>query len=860
MSDVTTTGRRSRSGRIGRAGAWLLAVAVAGSALAVGSVHALTLCVVTGVLTLAMTLAWWRAEPMAMRPMAALLLAVGVGLTTYTALQCVPLPIALLRVIAPHNADVWERALAPLHEPGPTWATISLDPPATRIALLRGVAYLLAFLTALRVARTREGAQFVCNAALASALLVAIGALVNVSLHEDKLFGVYAPHDPVMPRHIAPLLDPNHLAAYVNVGFCVALANGLNKDSSATERSMGLVGAVLLGATELWIGSRGGVAAMVLGTLLVLTMTRARRGRVRVAPLVAGLMIAAGVAMAVLGQSDGPFGAWEELATVDASKFGIFRQAAKLLALYPVFGTGRGAFESTFPEVRTTLGYYTVSHPENVVLQWTTEWGLPVALAGFVLLAVALRPSVVLARSQAALGAWAAIAVVAVHNLVDFSSEIPAVMIVLACAAAVVVGGVRVSSASSWALRWGEQPRRLAVGAAALACGAGALVAATWGHDLTEDRDAVVRLVQPAGRGVPGLRDALRADMLRHPAEPYFPYAGALGAVRGKEPDVMPWVERTLERAPVYGSAHALLAQQLRARFPAQARMEYRIAIEQLEVPSSTGQLTREAAPIVHDYDEAMEVAPQGPERVLVLSLLAETLADRLPATTARIDQLIVAARPTSPASIARTARARLADVQAGPSAPWCEARRAACEEEALAAAKRLQEVSRTSCEGYLLEARVRLAMGQKAKAVDVMAEHVGEADDAAACLGAMAYVAIDAGDDARATLATDRLAHLPCDGPSDCGRNLLAVANIEVARGNKRRALVYYRRVYELDPGSDYLLGIIADTSLQVGLYVEAVQSYTTLVSRHPGDARYAADLVRAKDMLVRDEVRLPH
>ena len=36
------------------------------------------------------------------------------------------MPIGWLAVIAPHNADVWSRALAPLHEPGPSWAPISV--------------------------------------------------------------------------------------------------------------------------------------------------------------------------------------------------------------------------------------------------------------------------------------------------------------------------------------------------------------------------------------------------------------------------------------------------------------------------------------------------------------------------------------------------------------------------------------------------------------------------------------------------------------------------------------------------------------------------------------------------------------
>ena len=124
---------------------WLLALGIAGSALAVGTVHTITLCLVTVVLAAAAVLGWWGAEPMRARAPATLLLFTGIGLTLYTALQCVPMPIGWLAAIAPHNADVWSRALSPLHEPGPSWAPITLDPIATRVEVLKGVAYLLTF-------------------------------------------------------------------------------------------------------------------------------------------------------------------------------------------------------------------------------------------------------------------------------------------------------------------------------------------------------------------------------------------------------------------------------------------------------------------------------------------------------------------------------------------------------------------------------------------------------------------------------------------------------------------------------------------------------------------------------------------
>jgi hypothetical protein len=130
---MPTTGSQGRAGStpMTRASRWVLAAAIAGSALAVGTVHTITLCIVTGVLAVAAVMAWWGAEPMKARSAATLLLFTGIGLTAYTALQCVPMPIGWLAVIAPHNADVWSRALSPLHEPGPSWAPITLDPTAT---------------------------------------------------------------------------------------------------------------------------------------------------------------------------------------------------------------------------------------------------------------------------------------------------------------------------------------------------------------------------------------------------------------------------------------------------------------------------------------------------------------------------------------------------------------------------------------------------------------------------------------------------------------------------------------------------------------------------------------------------------
>ena len=68
------------------------------------------------------------------------------------------MPRSAVEALSPHAADVWSRSLRPLGEEGPSMITLSLDPTATRVEVLRGIVYLLAFLAALRVAWRREGA------------------------------------------------------------------------------------------------------------------------------------------------------------------------------------------------------------------------------------------------------------------------------------------------------------------------------------------------------------------------------------------------------------------------------------------------------------------------------------------------------------------------------------------------------------------------------------------------------------------------------------------------------------------------------------------------------------------------------
>jgi tetratricopeptide (TPR) repeat protein len=837
-SHVIASSRRFASTRA-RAGRWILAVTMTGAALALGSLHTQVLCVVAVALAVAVGLLWWGAEPMRLRPSAKILLGVCAGLTAYTALQAVPMPAAWLAVIAPKNADVWARCLSPLHEAGPAWVTVSLDPIATRVEVLRGVVYGLALVGGLRVAVRREGALFLERAIVGAGVVMVVATIAHPALGFHKVFGVYEPRDDWGIEHVAPLLNPNHLAGFLNIAVCVGLASALSASPMMPRVILGALVA-LMAAMQFWVASRGGILSLLLGAVLVVVMTRAAPRAAtqwRTSGLVAGFSVAAAMALVFLAASNT---ASRELSDTSVSKV-LFIKAAfvRMVPAYAWLGAGRGAFESSFAEFGWGLVFGTMTHPENFIVEWLSGWGVPVTMAALGFTAYALRPRVAFTRSTPAIGPWCALMAVGTQNMVDFSSEVPGVVLPLVLCAAVVVGGRSVEERS-------KEPRvslrgfarQAPLGAAAVVLAALAWVSPGLSHELTRDRASIYASSRPPRLAGAELGADIKEAMARHPAEPYFPYAGALFAARAPGENVLPWIERTLERAPVYPPAHFLLARWLRRRSPSQARLEYRIASEQ--EPPSTATYAQEGASLVSSTDDALELLPDGAAALAALDTLASRLRLRLPATSVALDRELLARQPDAKGPLVRRAEDDLLDLGMGDAAPWCASQRDACSAGALRAAKDVSRLFPTLCEGHVLEARVRLAAGDAAGGLDELRNATDAVDDRVECLRQLANLGLQARDETRTTEALDRLAHAGCAAETECVQNLLTAAQIEEQRGNRSRALLLYEKAGERSPDRDDLLELVAAHASGAGMHALALDSYRKLSERHPGERRY--------------------
>lgn len=828
------------------AGIAILFLTLVGAALAVGAVHPTVLCFVAIGAVAAAWVTLGHDFGGAPRMAASVLLFVGVGLTLFTAAQALPLPAWLIARLAPQNADVWARALLPLREAGPAWHPLSVDPIATRIEVLRGITYIAAFLTSWRIARGRAGVQLLVGAVVLCAFILTLVSLLHAAFGARRLFGLYTPEHAIVIRHLSPLLNPNTLAAYLNIGVCLTLAAGLAPRPSVPRPVVFAIALVLV-AMQLWVASRGGLAAMAVGIVLVVAMLRTatsmsarRRPPSRV---VLPLLAIAAVGMLVLSASQDAF---QELASSDVSKLTIHRQMLPFVGKYVWLGAGRGAFESAFAAHRVALGNVTFAQPEQVFIQWGGEWGVPVSLAAVLAIGWALRPKTALARTPLVVGPWAAIMAGAAHNLVDLNSEVPGVMLGYVTCAAIVVAGTGGGSRGrigSWAARPGVL-RWALVGAAGAALVA---VVPVLGRDLVSDRSTARALVEPMKADDDVAFAGLRGAMLRHPAEPYLPLMGALRASRTAAREVMPWVGRTVELAPVYPPAHLFLARWLWARSSAQARLEYRLTIEQ--APELRGHVLHEATGLVVDYDSALSLVPQG--RGWEESMYAVSLAvgARLPATQALLDDSILARDALNRDSLVRRTRSATRSL----GEPWCEGDARACLEESLRLSKTLIDRAPTACEGHAYRAEALANSGEAQKALDELEGVFDRVDDRPRCIAVALRVASTAKLEARAASLVEKLARTPCFDEAVCLPLLSTAGDEELSVGRPFRALTLYRKAQERFPGNERAWERVARAAELAGFYAEALDAYSRLAKRYPGESRWSEGASRQRAALER-------
>jgi hypothetical protein len=824
--------------------AGLLSAAVVVSVLAIGAVHLPVLLVVAALAFGAAAVALHRhalGQDGLVIPLPALICA---GLAAYTLLQIIPLPMRVLEAVAPTAADIWQRCLLPFGEHGPRWASLSLDPGASAVEALKWAVYGAVFVAAATVS-SRYGAGWGLVIVFGAAAAAALTTLGHGLADAEKVYGLYQPEFPVVSWHVGPLLNPNNLAGYLNLGALCGLGLMLGERPHLPRWLIG-AGVALIVGIELTAASRGGVVTLLAGVVALALFTRRRDAERRGARRATStwmllLAVAGGTVLAVLGGTEKT---WTELYDKDLSKLSMVLWVKPLLRDHPIFGIGRGAFESVFPVYRTVPGNYVYTHAENFVVQWAAEWGVPVALVALVTFGWAFGPRRLgVLRSSVAAGAWCGAGALLVHNLVDLGLEIPAVSIAAAATLGSLWGDRHRARAREGLRRPGpftpERAQAVARGTGAVGATLAIVALALGLHDVDADRLAARDAAAAGGDGA-AARRLLHQAMLRHPAEPYLPLVGAMLAFRGHHESPIPWLQRSLERAQINGRAHLLLAEVLASRGSRkQALFELRLAVGDDHTLTSAASVL--AARWAQDFDDLLTSVPEGKPGAQMLSSMAAVLRSAEKSALdlgRRCDREAIQRDPDLVDPRLREASERIDAMAArngGAGASLC-VDRAACRARVLEHAEVIARLMPSSSSAATLRARLLVAEDRAEEAVKLLLNACEQATDRVACLQARAAAASRVKAPGLLDAATKDLLTTVCVSSLPCAEMTTWLAQLRLERGEPNVALGLLVRAAREDPGNEGRWLGLANAASRAGQHAQALEALMKVANRRGG------------------------
>lgn len=540
-----------------------------------------------------------------------------------TAVQLVPLPRALVSLVSPGTVEARDDALGE----AAAWLPLTLDAPATALELVKALAVAGLFVSVAALAHRQRRARALLGVlAVVGAVIAVVGGLQR-ALGAESILGVYRPD--WSQTFVGTFVNPNHAAELFGLSLCLGL--GLSAEGGPWRTLGGLTAIAAIGGLVL-CNSRGGLVVFGLVGAVLFALILARHMGRGGAALLAALTLGAAGALALLANEDVSrrFAQLRGEYLWTNQKVHAWRDALPLVRDFFWTGVGRGAFMAPFQRYRTVEDGASVTHPENLLLQLGTEWGVPLTLAVLGVGAAALwrlrhrLPELGPAEWGAGCGALGVVG----QNVVDFGLEFPGISLPWAAAVGVVVGR---ACAKGGLGRWRLRPGLML----ALVGGwVGALGLGVWAvpRTLHDDDRHLLELLQ--AKVAPAEIDrAAQAAIARHPCDYRLELLAAFGHARAEvganaqaeQVEVMRHLNRVLRLRPNDVEAHRLAGWTLgRMGRRRQAALEYRTAFQQglLLSPAYLDEIAVLGG-------AALEAVPQTPDALL---LLARHVARRNPA------------------------------------------------------------------------------------------------------------------------------------------------------------------------------------------------------------------------------------
>jgi O-antigen ligase len=365
------------------------------------------------------------------------------------AVHVVPLPPGWVAALSPESARV-QSMTADIGIQREVM-TLSIDPQASRVSLLKSLAYSIVFFLTLALANRRARIVWLARVLVYAAVAVSVYAvLMHLGNATDDHFGMLLGHGNSASGTYA---NRNHFAGYLEMSLALGiglLIAGLSDRSADTWKKFVRV-------TLEWILSPKMILRLSLCILVIaLTTTHSRMGNTA---FFASLLIAGAIGIALSRHATrNTVILLASLIAIDlfivGSWFGVEKLAQRLeqttivevqeredpaaytmplVKDYAVFGSGPGTFYVAFPHYRPdkVVNFYDYTH--NDYVQFAAESGIPaflvigafVALSLGVALAAQWRRRDPLMRGMS-FACVMGVTAILIHSWVDFNLQIPA--------------------------------------------------------------------------------------------------------------------------------------------------------------------------------------------------------------------------------------------------------------------------------------------------------------------------------------------------------------------------------------------------------------------------------------------------
>ena len=335
------------------------------------------------------------------------------------AIQLVNFPEGALQLISRSTMDLYRG----FSSGTATGFSLSIYRETTIYQLLQLLSILAFFFVVLNFADDRKKIKRICFLIILAGFAYSVLGIIRKLATNDVVYSTFT--------------NRNHFAAYVEMIIPLCIVYSLI-EPSRTRRVMLLFAASVMALALFLSISRAGIISFSLSMLLLALLLRLKR-RIRTGLiLVIGPAILAGIFLSIIGFSAISYRLKTVLSPFQAlsGRIEVLKDGPRIIADFPVFGTGLGTFSEIYQKYKTFAPEFTYKFAHNEPLQLMIETGILGFLLVIVYLVLYLKDIVACWFKRRhpfavylTLGFGIGIFAVGFHSFFDFVFHVPAINI-----------------------------------------------------------------------------------------------------------------------------------------------------------------------------------------------------------------------------------------------------------------------------------------------------------------------------------------------------------------------------------------------------------------------------------------------